>query len=98
MFTAADGFAAAGTRKITLPARRPDRAKRTATVEIRFGKVEVCRPRDERDRSLAKTVRLRLIEVHELHPPGDVEPLHWRRRTTHDVEDVAKAWRNVAGI
>ena len=40
-------FARAG-----LPGRLPDRAKRTATVETRFGEVEICRPRDERDRSL----------------------------------------------
>ena len=59
LFTAAATFPVAGTRKIELPARQPDRAKRTAEVEIRFGEVEVRRPRDERDRTLAKTVRLR---------------------------------------
>ena len=32
---------------------------------MRFGEVEICRPRDERDRSLPKTVRLRLVEVRE---------------------------------
>jgi hypothetical protein len=52
LFTAAATFPVAGTRKIELPARQPDRAKRTAEVEIRFGEVEVRRPRDERDRTL----------------------------------------------
>jgi hypothetical protein len=95
LFSAAEDFAVAGTRKIDLPARQPDRAKRTATVEMRFGEVEICRPRDERDRSLAKTVRLRLVEVREVHPSEGVEPLHWRLLTTHDVEDADKAWQIV---
>ena len=64
-------------------------------MEIRFGEVEICRPRDERDRSLAKTVRLRLVEVREVGPPEEVEPLHWRLLTTHDVADAAKAWEIV---
>jgi hypothetical protein len=68
-FRAAESFPVAGTRKIKLPARQPDRAARTATLEMRFGEVEICRPRDEWDRSLAKTVRLRLVEVREVDPP-----------------------------
>jgi hypothetical protein len=86
----------AGTRKIDLPARQPDRAKRTAAVEIRFGEVEIRRPRDERDRTLAATVRLRLVEVRESEPPEGVEPLHWRLLTTHEVADAVAAWQIVA--
>ena len=52
LFNAAEDFAVAGTRKIKLPARQPDRAARTATLQIRFGEVDICRPRDERDRTL----------------------------------------------
>ena len=95
LFGAAESFPVAGTRKIELPARQPERAARTATVAMRFGEVEICRPRDERDRSLAKTVRLRLIEVREVNPPEGVEPLHWQLLTTHDVADAAKAWQIV---
>jgi len=95
LFKAAEGFAVAATRTIKLPARQPDRAARTATVEMRFGEVEICRPRDERDRSLAQTVRLRLVEVQEVDPPDGVEPLHWRLLTTHDVADAEKAWQIV---
>jgi len=95
LFNAVEGFAVAGRREIKLPARQPDRAARTATVEMRFGEVEICRPRDERDHSLPKTVRLRLVEVREIDPPEGVEPLHWRLLTTHDVADAAKAWQIV---
>ena len=95
LFSAAESFAVAGTRKIELPARQPDRAARTAAVEMRFGEVEIRRPRDERDHDLPKIVRLRLVEVREVDPLEDVEPLHWRRLTTHDVGDAEKAWEIV---
>jgi hypothetical protein len=62
---------------------------------MRFGEVEIRRPRDEWDRSLPKTVRLRLVEVREVKPPDGVEPLHWRLLTTHDVADAEKAWEIV---
>jgi hypothetical protein len=96
LFAAAAAFPVAGTRNIELPARQPDRAKRTATVEIRFGEVEVCRPRDERDRALAKSVQLRLVEAREINQPDGVEPLHWRLLTTHEVTDATMAWQIVA--
>jgi hypothetical protein len=98
LFKAAAGFAVAGTRSIALPARRPTQAARTAVVEIRFGEVEICRPRHEQNRTLPKTVRLRLVEVREPNPPEDedIEPVHWRLLTTHRVDDVAMAWQIVA--
>ena len=96
LFTAAAGFPVAGTRPIELPARPPVHAKRTANVEIRFGEVEIVRPVNEKNRTLAKTVCLRLVEVRETAPPENVEPVHWRLLTTHAVEDPAKAWLVVA--
>ena len=95
LYTAADGFAVAGTASIELPARLPERAKRTARVAIRFGEVEIARPVNEKDRTLPKTVRLRLVEVREIAPPKGVEALHWRLLTTHEVADVTKAWEIV---
>jgi hypothetical protein len=76
-------------------ARQPDRAKRTAIVELRFGEVEIYRPRDEQDRTLASTVRLRLVDVREVDPPERAEPLHWRLVSTHEITDAANAWQVV---
>ena len=53
------------------------------------------RPQQE-DRALPETVRLRLIEVREVKPPADVELLHWRLLTTHDIADAAGA-RQIVG-
>ncbi len=95
LFAAATQFPVAGRRKIELPARQPAHAKRTAVMELRFGEVEICRPRDEHDRSLTPTMRLRLVDVRETDPPDGVEPLHWRLLTTHEVTDAAGAWQIV---
>ena len=95
LFAAMSEVAVAGSRRIDLPARQPDRAKRTAVVELRYGTVEICRPRDEQDRTLAKTVRLWLVDVREVNPPADAEALHWRLVTTHEITDAAKAWQVV---
>jgi hypothetical protein len=47
------------------------------------------------DPGLAKTVKLRLIEVREIDPPDTVEPLLWRLSTTHEIDTPADAWRIV---
>ncbi len=95
LFATAAEFPVAGKRKVELPARDPGKPKRTAVVELRYGEVEICRPRQEQDWSLPKTVRLRVVEAREIHPPADVEPLHWRLLTTHKIADAAAAWQIV---
>jgi len=93
LFAAAAECPIAGRHKIELPARDPGRRKRTAVVELRYGEVEICRPQQEPNRSLPKTVRLRLVEAREVDPPAGVEPLHWRLLTTHEIADAAGAWQ-----
>jgi hypothetical protein len=95
LFDAAEAFRVADTRTIVLRAQPPERAKREAKLELRFGGVTIKRSPNEKDRSLAKTVRLSLVEVREIDPPEEVEAIHWRLLTTHDVSDVAMAWRIV---
>jgi len=96
LHTVAKRFRVAGRAIIRLPARPPERPARDARVAIRFGAVEIARPVNEKDRTLPKSVRLSMVEVREIRPPKDVEPLHWRLLTTHPVPDVAKAWRVVS--
>jgi len=92
LFATMAGFPMVGRRTIDLPARQPGRAARTAKLELRFGTVEIVRPNGEWDRSLARTVTLQAIEVREIDAPADVEPLHWRLLTTHEIADAAAAW------
>jgi hypothetical protein len=95
LFSAAAQFSVAGQRMIELPARDPGRPKRTAVVELRYGEVEICRPRDEHDHGLPPTVRLRLVDVRETNPPAGVEPLHWRLLSTHEITGPTGAWQVV---
>jgi hypothetical protein len=95
LFAAAAEFPVMGRHTIELRSHDPAHPKRTAVVELRYGEVEICRPRDESDRSLSPTVRLRLVDVREINPPEGVEPLHWRLLTTHAIADAAKAWEIV---
>ena len=95
LFATADRFAVSGTRTLTLPARPPSHAAREARVELRFGAVAIRRPRNEKDRRLAKAVRLTCIDVREVDPPADAEAIHWRLLTTHRLSEAAEAWRIV---
>lgn len=94
LFEAAHSFASGGTRTITL-APRPGQPARQAEVEIRFGTVVLCHPKNMRRCGLPPTVELRLVEVHEPNPPPGVEPVRWRLLTTHQVPDAAAAWQIV---
>ena len=96
LFAAARNFPLAATASLVLPHRSPDQPGRTASVTLRFGEVAISRPRHENDRSLPKSVRLRLVEVCEINPPDGVEPIHWRLLTTHEIASVADAWRLVS--
>lgn len=96
LFATADAFPLADTCLLRVPASPPMRAEREARVTLRFGTVEIRRSPNEKDRDLAKAVRLTLIDVRELAaPPDGVEPIHWRLLTTHEVTDAAAAWRVV---
>jgi hypothetical protein len=95
LFATADRFAVNGTRTLTLPARPPARAAREAQVELRFSEVEIRRSPNEKDRSLAKTVRLTCLDVREIDAPAGAEAIHWRLLTTHSVSAAAEAWRIV---
>jgi hypothetical protein len=75
---------------------RPDRPARRATLTLRFGRVKLARPKNTIERGLPKSVEVTLVEVVELFPPPEAEPIHWRLLTTHQAPDAAAAWQIVA--
>ncbi len=95
LFAATDTFAVRDTRDLVLPARPPAQAARTARVALRFGVVEIRRSPNEKDRRLAKAVRLTCIDVREVAATAGSEPVNWRLLTTHDVTEAAGAWQIV---
>lgn len=75
---------------------QPGRAARGAKLEVRFGRVEVLRPRNTIETGLPQSVALTLVRVVEIDAPPGVDPIDWRLLTTHEVHDAAQAWRIVA--
>jgi len=95
LYAASERFAHAGSQLLELPARTPNRPTRTAALNLRFGQVELRRPRGGAHSHLPKTIAVTLIEVIETRAPKNSEPVHWRLLTTHEVKDAAAAWRIV---
>ena len=77
----------AGTKQVCVP-RRANRAARTATLEVRFGAVELRAPKT---RSRLPNVRLWAVWAKETNPPPQVEPLEWMLLTTMPVENFQQA-------
>ena len=94
LFAASKRFAVVDTKSIDVPARA-NRSARSAVLKLRFGKVELRRPAGKAHRHLPKSVSLTLVEVIEHRPPNNAARLHWRLLTTHEVPNVAAAWRIV---
>jgi hypothetical protein len=95
LYAAAERFAFTTKRLVALPEREQKRKARPAWPSLRFGKVELARPRNSRDRNLPKSVSLTLVEVVERDCPTGTEAVHWRLLTTHEVADAETAWQIV---
>jgi hypothetical protein len=66
----------AGTARIELRERH-DRPARTADLEVRFGTMQIKRPRNTVERDLPKHCTVSVVEVREPNPPDGAEPVHW---------------------
>lgn len=69
------------------------RSAHWAQMEVRYGAVEIRRPRQCRDKAAKKQIKVYAIEVKERAQSvaeGE-EPVHWRLLTTHRVESVEDA-------
>ncbi len=95
LFSIGERFDVAGTKTLKLVARAPNRPARLAELIVRFGKIALAHPTRTAERGLPKSVPLTLVEVIEPRPLAGIEPLHWYLLTTHEVTDLAAAWRIV---
>jgi len=83
------GLAVAERVERVIPAA-PGRRERTATLELRFGKVEIQAPLGL-PKGMAKSLLLSAVDVHEVDAPPGVTPIHWLLLTSHDVSDPQRA-------
>lgn len=92
LFEHVDNLPERGRFTVKIPAA-PGRKTRVTELAVRFGQVEVCKPRREAARDLPGSVRLTLVDVRETSTPEDGEPIHWRLLTTHQVATLGQARR-----
>jgi hypothetical protein len=88
-------LASAGMAVVEALRARPGRPARQAHLRVRYGQVELRRPKNTLEKGLPETVQVSLVEVSEIDAPEGAEPVLWRLLTTHPVEDAAMAWRVV---
>jgi hypothetical protein len=96
LFATLDEWPEATRYEVDLPARPGKRGARRAVLAVRFGEVEICRPKTCSDRTTPRNVRLTAIDVREVKAPRGEEPIHWRLLTTHTVDDFVKARQVIA--
>jgi Transposase DDE domain len=94
LFTFIDGLPEAGRYSVKIPAA-PGRKARTAELALRFSPVELCKPLHGAASDLPDSIMLTLVDVREVSPLEDGEPVHWRLLTTHTVTNPVQARRIV---
>ena len=78
---------------VELPAA-PGRKARKAELSVKFGPVEIMRPKHRKaSGGLPKTIAATLVVGREINPPEGEEPALWLLLTTHQVNDIADARR-----
>ncbi len=78
-----------GYAALDLPAR-PGRAVREAQLSVRFGRLALRPPRENR-KTCREAVPMAYVDLREETPPEGEKPLHWRLLTTLEVETVSDA-------
>lgn len=89
-----DALPSSGTYELTVQANKKQPA-RTTRVEVRFGTVEIPKPRDcgrfVRECAIAQ-ITMNVVEVREVNPPRGVQPLRWVLLTSLPVQSFDDAW------
>lgn len=83
-----------GTYELAIPARHGEKA-RTVRVEVRFGALVMPRPRECSPfvrKCGIQEISMHAVEVREVDPPAEVQPLHWVLLTSHEARTFDHAW------
>jgi len=70
---------------------RTGRRTREAFLAVRFAPVDIQRPASLKTADYPTHLRIYAVEVREIQPPIDQEPILWRLLTTHEVMSPEKA-------
>ena len=89
LFGHIDALPEAGRTTLSLPAKA-GRPARETTLAIRYGRVEIARPRNGVARRGPATIAVNVVDVREIDPPTG-ENIHWRLITTRPVGNLEQA-------
>jgi hypothetical protein len=84
LFSAATDWHEIGTMDVRVPPSQ-GQAERTAQVSVKAGRVCIARPRNGADPADPPSMTLTLVEVREVNPPKEGDPILWRLLTTLPV-------------
>lgn len=70
---------------------RKKRAAREATLSVRYGEMEIKKPKHCLDKAAPKTIKIRVVEAQEIDAPIGQSPVSWRLLTTHAVSSFEDA-------
>jgi hypothetical protein len=82
-----------GILEIEVREREGKRSAHRAKLEIRYGELEIKKPKNCSDKKAPRSVKLSVVDVKELTETvvAGEEPIHWCLLTTHRVETVEEA-------
>ena len=93
LFSKAEAWDEAGRMTVELPAA-PGRKARQAELSVRFGRIEIKRPKHRSAADgLPVAIGITLVVGREVDPPEGETPALWFLLTTHQVNDSADARR-----
>ena len=93
LFEYASCLEVSGIESIDVRERRWKRSAHKARLAIRFGEVEIKKPKNCSDKKAPRSIKLRVVDIKELPESviGNEEPIHWCLLTTHEVKTYADA-------
>ena len=90
LFAHVDGLPENGRVGSLIPAA-PGRAERQAVLALRYGAVQLRKPRHGAAKDLPTCLPVMIVDVRELDPPPGVPAVHWRLLTTDPVASLEQA-------
>ncbi|KTD64148.1 transposase Tn5 [Legionella shakespearei DSM 23087] len=70
---------------------RIERQKREALLSIKYGEIEIKRPKKCTDKCASPSIKLWVVEAKEIECPAGQDPIHWRLYTSHPVASFEQA-------
>jgi Transposase DDE domain len=86
-----------GIYEIKVKARVGKRSAHKARLEIRFGEIEIKKPKNCNDKEAPARIKLRVVDVKEVPETvvGEEESIHWCLLTTHEIRTKEDALQMV---